>query len=157
MFVFKMVPIPEGESVFEADLTSPNKELMEELTTEILSQPPLFQLVFNKNGNVGINDVFNVVREGYKETSDNKETNELLGKVLDALKNLGRANKQFRDSASESIPAILLPFLESVTQEGSLRIGTIVNIEGHVCFLQMQRIPSFYLPETKLSEQDKKA
>jgi hypothetical protein len=160
VFVFKAIPIPEGQKLIDAETQEPNREIFDEMIPVLVSSPPIFQIIFYKEDDrIQINDIYKCILQGYQDTSDNADLNEKLGLVLDSLRNMGTANKHMQQQAPPGIPAILASFLNGILEEGSLAIGSVVNTESHLCFLKLDKVPAIFLPssETKLSEQDKKA
>lgn len=160
VFIFKAIPVPEGLSLINTETKEPNREIFDEMIPALVSSPPIFQIIFYKeNERLQINDIYKCILQGYQYTSNNPDLNEQLGLVLDSLRNMGTANKQMQEQAPPGIPAVLTSFLNSILDEGSLAVGSVVNTENHLCFLKLDKVPAIFLPssETKLSEQDKKA
>lgn len=159
IFVFKAIPMPEGMSVLDSETNEPNREAVGELIPALMTSPPIFQLIFYKDDErIKINDLYKCVLRGYQDTSDNPDTNEKLGLVLDALRNMGTANKYMLSKAPADLPSIFSSLVGMFLDEGSLAVGSVVNTETHLCFLKLDMVPALFLPpETKLSEQDSKA
>ena len=157
-FIFKTMAMPEEqENIGTEEL---NEETLLEIVPVLISLPPIFQIIFYKEDEkIQINDIYNCVLQGYKDTSNDPKLNEELGLVLDSLRNLETANRFIKNEGSANIPPVLMPLLNSLIEEGSLARGSIVKVGRCLCFLQLVKMPLIFLPSSKikLSEQDEKA
>lgn len=154
-FVFNCLPIPEGVNLVDPETKEVNQGFVSEAVFALSSRPPLFQIILNKDSRLTIQDLYNCVLQGYKDTADSSY-NENLGIALDALKNLVASNKR---NLLSGLPDILSSAIEETINEKALGVGSVVDTETHICFLRLTPVPSLFLPssETKLSEQDNKA
>jgi hypothetical protein len=156
-FVFKAIPVPEDKKLVDDETKEPNKELFDEMLPVLLSSPSVFQVFFYKEGeSLQINDIYKCVLRGYQDTSSKAELNENLGLVLDSLRILGMANKNIKNEMP--VPSILSSFVDTILEESSLFLGSIVNTESHLCFLKLDKMTVMFLPSSSplATEQDEK-
>jgi hypothetical protein len=149
IFSVRLLPTPEGETFLDSESGVPNQELLNQMVPVLLSLPPTFQVIFYKEEmHVGIKDIYPCIYAGFKETFDKPETNELLGLILDALKNLGTATKKVTENAPSTIPPVLTSFVDGIINDGSLKVGAVVNIDEYLCLLKIDTVPALFISPT---------
>lgn len=112
-------------------------------TKELMSAPPVvFSFIKEDNLPITVSDIFMCIREGYLETSDNPETNNVLGYLLDALSGLSKTNHK-----TVSASSILSKAISETIDEASLKIGSIIFGEDFVGLLKLSPVNGFILGE----------